>query len=334
MLKLVTYRTAKNFCYRVGMEIVEDNAPSIMDIAEYTNENVDDFIKPPTTWNYSAANNMISVIQSGDDTARWLKEVSNRVSKKPESLQSKGLLTPLSEVTLAAPIPVPLRNVMCIGKNYKDHVAEVAAADKDRGIGSTSASTPAGDTPKYPQFFTKATGTVVGPGANVLAHANLTKWLDYEAELAVIIGKQGKDISRDRAWEYIFGYTIANDVTSRDIQRHHGQWFKGKSLDTTCPLGPAIVHRFSDNFDPTNLAIKCWINGEKRQESNTGNMIFDIPEIIQQLSAGFTLYPGDIILTGTPQGVGYAMKPPKLLQAGDHMSVEIENIGKLENRVV
>lgn len=337
MLKLVTFRTVKNATYRVGMEILEDNAPSVLDLADYTSENESDFIKPPTTWNYNSAKNMINVIESGDEVALWLKEVSERVAKKPAALANKGLLTPLSEVTLSAPIPVPIRNVICIGKNYKDHVAEVAKADKERGIGTTSAPVPAiggGDNvPKYPQFFTKATGAVVGPGTPVKSHSTLTKWLDYEAELAVVIGKQGVDIPREKAWEYIFGYTIANDITARDVQRHHGQWFKGKSLDTTCPMGPAIVHRLSTGFDPTNLAVKLWINGEKRQDSNTNNMIFDIPEIIRQLSAGFTLYPGDIILTGTPEGVGYAMKPPRVLTTGDRMTIEIENLGRLENVV-
>jgi 2-keto-4-pentenoate hydratase/2-oxohepta-3-ene-1,7-dioic acid hydratase in catechol pathway len=156
--------------------------------------------------------------------------------------------------------------------------------------------------------------------------------LDYEVELAVIIGKTGRDISKENALAHVFGYTVANDITARDVQKKHNQWFKGKSLDSTCPLGPCIVP--ASQIDASDLPIKMWINGEKRQDSRTSNMIFNVATIIEQLSAGFTLYPGDIILTGTPQGVGFAMQPPQVLKPGDLMEAEIEGIGRLVNRVI
>lgn len=228
---------------------------------------------------------------------------------------------PLASVALEAPIPRPRRNVFCVGRNYMDHVAE---GDRTRGITQS-------EVPKYPQFFTKAPDTVIAPGARVPAHANVTKWLDYEVELVAIIGKEGADIPKEKALEHVFGWTIGNDVTGRDLQRRHGQWFKGKSLDGSCPLGPVIVP--ASDLDASDLAIGCTINGETRQGSRTSKMIFDVKEIIHQLSAGFTLKPGDVILTGTPEGVGYAMQPPQTLKPGDVMALTIEGIGTLTNPV-
>jgi 2-keto-4-pentenoate hydratase/2-oxohepta-3-ene-1,7-dioic acid hydratase in catechol pathway len=226
---------------------------------------------------------------------------------------------PLAAVTLRAPIPRPRRNVFCVGRNYLDHVAE---GDRTRGVTTT-------EPPKYPQFFTKAPDCVIAPGEPIPNHSEVTKWLDYEAELAIVIGTAGRDIPRERALEHVFGCTIANDVTGRDLQRRHGQWFKGKSLDGSCPLGPCIAV----GLDASDLAIRLWVNGEKRQDSRTSRMIFDIPEIIAQLSAGFTLLPGDVIMTGTPEGVGYAMQPPRVLGPGDLVEIEIEGIGRLTNPV-
>ena len=223
--------------------------------------------------------------------------------------------------TLLAPIPRPRRNVFCVGRNYMDHVAE---GDRTRGI-TTS------ELPKYPQFFTKAPDTVIGTGDWIPAHAGVTEWLDYEVELAAIIGTAGRDIPKDRALEHVFGWTIGNDVTGRDLQRRHGQWFKGKSLDRSCPLGPWIVP--ADELDALNTGIRCRVNGEARQDSHTSKMIFDVREIIHQLSVGFTLLPGDVILTGTPEGVGYAMVPPRTLKAGDMVECEIDGIGTLRNPV-
>ncbi|MBX6746921.1 MAG: fumarylacetoacetate hydrolase family protein [Acetobacteraceae bacterium] len=224
-------------------------------------------------------------------------------------------------VKLLAPIPRPRRNVFCVGRNYMDHVAE---GDRTRGITQS-------ELPKYPQFFTKAPETVIGPEDWIPAHAEATKWLDYEVELAVVIGKEGRDIPKERALEHVFGWTIGNDVTGRDLQRRYGQWFKGKSLDRSCPLGPWIVP--ADELDGLSTGIRCFVNGEKRQDSHTSKMIFDVKEIIHQLSIGFTLLPGDVIITGTPEGVGYAMQPPQTLKAGDVVECEIDGIGRLRNTV-
>lgn len=227
----------------------------------------------------------------------------------------------LSDVALQAPIPKPRRNVFCVGRNYMDHVAE---GDRTRGITNS-------EVPKYPQFFTKAADCVIAPGAKVPTHEGVTKWLDYEVELVAIIGTAGRDIPNEKALEHVFGWTIGNDVTGRDLQRRHGQWFKGKSLDRSCPLGPVIVP--AADLSAADLAIGLKINGEQRQASRTSKMIFDVPEIIHQLSAGFTLLPGDVIMTGTPEGVGYAMQPPQTLKAGDVMELTIEGIGTLTNPI-
>jgi 2-keto-4-pentenoate hydratase/2-oxohepta-3-ene-1,7-dioic acid hydratase in catechol pathway len=239
-----------------------------------------------------------------------------------QSASSGEALVPAAQVQKLAPIPQPARNVFCVGRNYVDHVKEGAAAmQSDLKL------------PVAPQFFTKATLTVIGPGADVRLDRNVTQKLDYEVELAVIIGRGGRDIPASAAFEHIFGYSIANDVTARDLQRRHDQWFKGKSLDTTLPLGPAIVT--SDVIgDPKTLELSITINGQERQRARVAQMIFDIPTIIASLSAGMTLEPGDIIATGTPSGVGFAMNPPQYLHDGDEMLATIDRIGQLRNRVV
>ncbi len=228
---------------------------------------------------------------------------------------------PAASVKLLAPIPRPARNVFCVGRNYMDHVAE---GDRTRGITNS-------ELPKFPQFFTKAPETVIGPDEWTHDHAAVTKWLDYEVELTLIIGTAGSNIALDDAMKHVWGYTIANDVTGRDLQRRYGQWFKGKSLDRSCPLGPWIVP--ADELDGLNTGVRCFVNGEKRQDSHTSKMIFNIKQIIEQLSIGFTLVPGDIIMTGTPEGVGYAMVPPKTLVAGDVIRCEVDGIGSLTTTV-
>ncbi|WP_211187334.1 fumarylacetoacetate hydrolase family protein [Neoroseomonas marina] len=259
------------------------------------------------------ARDMIGLIEGG---AAMLAQVRALAANPPA-----GAVLPLAAVAIQAPIPRPRRNVFCVGRNYMDHVAE---GDRTRGITQS-------EVPKYPQFFTKAGDTVIAPDALVPAHEGVTKWLDYEVELVAVIGKAGSDIPKEKALEHVFGWTIGNDVTGRDLQRRHGQWFKGKSLDRSCPLGPVIVPR--EDLDAADLAIGCRINGEQRQSSRTSKMIFDVKEIIHQLSAGFTLLPGDVIMTGTPEGVGYAMQPPQTLKPGDLMELEIEGIGVLTNRI-
>jgi len=228
----------------------------------------------------------------------------------------------IAHLSLLAPVPRPRRNVFCVGRNYREHIIEGNVA---RGLETA-------ELPKFIQLFTKATSAVIGPGATIPLHAGLTRLLDYEAELAIIIGRGGCDISEADAISAVFGYTIVNDVTARDLQRRHDQWFKGKSLDGSCPMGPWVVHK-SALADPHALSIRLWVNGELRQNSNTSQMIFKVPNIIADLSAGLTLEAGDVIATGTPSGVGYAMKPPCALQEGDVVAVEIEGIGRLENVV-
>ncbi|MBM7581610.1 2-keto-4-pentenoate hydratase/2-oxohepta-3-ene-1,7-dioic acid hydratase in catechol pathway [Caldicoprobacter guelmensis] len=228
----------------------------------------------------------------------------------------------LDDVELLAPIPNPARNIFCVGKNYLDHIEEL---NKDRNISGLNT--------KYPQYFTKATHTVTGPFAEISLHSNVTSQVDYEAELAVIIGKRGINIPEEEAMDYVFGYTILNDVTARDLQRNHNQWFKGKSLDGFCPMGPWIVTK-DEIGDPVELNISSKVNGELRQSSNTRNMIFSIPKLISILSQGLTLEPGDILATGTPAGVGMGFDPPRFLKPGDVVRIEIEKIGYIENRFV
>jgi 2-keto-4-pentenoate hydratase/2-oxohepta-3-ene-1,7-dioic acid hydratase in catechol pathway len=259
------------------------------------------------------ARDMLAVIDGG---AAMLAAIRALAANPPANA-----LLPLASVALQAPIPKPRRNVFCVGRNYMDHVAE---GDRTRGITNS-------EVPKYPQFFTKAADCVIAPGAKVPTHEGVTKWLDYEVELVAIIGTAGRDIPKEKALEHVYGWTIGNDVTGRDLQRRHGQWFKGKSLDRSCPLGPVIVP--AGDLSAADLAIGLKINGEQRQASRTSKMIFDVPEIIHQLSAGFTLLPGDVIMTGTPEGVGYAMQPPQTLKAGDVMELTIEGIGTLTNTI-
>lgn len=239
-----------------------------------------------------------------------------------ELLHSRPAATPIEEVRLLAPIPHPVRNVFCVGRNYRAHIVEGNIA---KGLDPNTF-------PEHIEFFTKATTAVIGHEATIPSYQGLTKMLDYEAELAIVIGDGGSDISPENAMDAVFGYTIVNDVTARDLQRRHGQWFKGKSLDRTCPMGPWVAHK-SVLTQPNSLSIRLWVNGELRQDSNTADMIFDVPEVISQLSAGLTLLPGDVIATGTPSGVGYAMQPPRPLQDGDVVAIEIEGIGRLENTV-
>jgi 2-keto-4-pentenoate hydratase/2-oxohepta-3-ene-1,7-dioic acid hydratase in catechol pathway len=261
-------------------------------------------------------NSMNKIIEGGEKTLEAIREISK------EDLTAQFIAA--RSVLIRPPIS-PIRNIMCVGKNYADHIAEVNNRDSKDGKSAIS------EHPKFPMFFTKAPQCVIGHEEKVESHSNVTKWLDYEAELAVVIGKECRDVSPQRALDKVFGYTCANDVTARDLQRRHGQFFKGKSLDTFCPLGPCIVP--ASDLDPSDLAIKLYLNGDVKQNSRTSKMIFDIPHLIASLSEGFTLYPGDVILTGTPDGVAYAASPPFSVKKGDHMKVEIESIGILENAV-
>ena len=246
-------------------------------------------------------------------------------------MQSSGAVLPtlldaiaLSDVHVTAPLPKPRRNIFCVGKNYFAHAKEFA------GSGFDSSAKSGGDVPADPIIFTKVPESVVGPGAAVeMPPAHISTAIDYEAELAVIIGKGGKGISAKDAMAHVWGYTIVNDITARDWQNRHQQWHMGKSFDTFCPMGPYLVS--ADACDGSKTMVRCYVNGELRQNASTTDLIFDIPKLIETLSAGITLYPGDVIATGTPVGVGIGFKPPKYLKTGDVVRVEIDGIGVLEN---
>jgi 2-keto-4-pentenoate hydratase/2-oxohepta-3-ene-1,7-dioic acid hydratase in catechol pathway len=228
-----------------------------------------------------------------------------------------------AKARLLAPIPRPAKNVFCVGRNYVEHIAEGARAQRI-----------ALELPKYPVFFSKPPTAVIGPDEAIPVQPAVSTSIDYEVELAVVIGKRGSNIRPGDAFEHIFGYTIVNDVTARDLQRRHGgQFLKGKGLDGSCPTGPAIVTR-DEIADPGQLGIRLWVNDELRQDGNTRDMIFPIAELIASLSEGLTLEPGDLLATGTPSGVGYAMNEPQFLKHGDVVRCEIEGIGRLVNPVV
>jgi 2-keto-4-pentenoate hydratase/2-oxohepta-3-ene-1,7-dioic acid hydratase in catechol pathway len=229
----------------------------------------------------------------------------------------------IADVTLLAPIPVPHRNIFCVGKNYRDHAREFSNSGYEAG------AVKGAEIDNHPAVFTKPANTVVGPNDAVQLHPHITSSVDYEAELALVIGKGGRDIKKEHAYDHIFGYTIVNDVTARDRQRNHKQWFLGKALDTFCPMGPWITT--GDELDPENLDVKCWVNGELRQNANTRDLIFDIPTLVATISAGLTLKPGDVIATGTPAGVGLGFNPPKFLRPGDKVSISISHLGTLTN---
>jgi 2-keto-4-pentenoate hydratase/2-oxohepta-3-ene-1,7-dioic acid hydratase in catechol pathway len=237
--------------------------------------------------------------------------------------KTNGNPKPLASVKLLPPIADLKRPVIAVGLNYKKHSDEGARKHGQRKVGVY---------PEIPVFFCKWIGSHNGPGGDIIHHA-ITSELDYECELVIVIGKQGKNIHEERAMDYVYGYTILNDVSARDVQRRHNQWFKGKALDSFGPLGPWIVTK-DETGDGNNLAVQTRVNGQTRQNSNTNDMIFNIAKIVSILSEGFTLLPGDLIATGTPEGVGFAMEPPGLLKAGDLVECEVEKIGVLSNRVV
>lgn len=253
---------------------------------------------------------MRELIESGDVEIERLRK-------------STGYILPLNSLTLLAPIVNPRRNVFCVGMNYAEHAAESLRA---KGL--------AVKLPSIPVFFTKATTSLNGPFGDIPLQANVSEQMDWEVELGVVIGKGGKNIQRADALQHVFGYTVINDVSARDVQNAHGgQFFKGKSLDGSCPMGPWIVTR-DEIPNPHALALRCRVNGEIKQESTTSDLIFDIPALIEWLSKGMTLLPGDILATGTPSGVGFARTPPEFLKPGDVVECEIDGIGMIRNRVV
>lgn len=251
----------------------------------------------------------------------FIEAYDNVKNKVISGLENEPKAIALEEIKMLSPIPQPKHDILCLGLNYKAHVEEFKHAADNRQ-----------EDEKQPVYFTKRASFVLGGGAEIPSHSDITKALDYEAELAIIIGKQCKNVKKQDVFDYIFGYSISNDVTARDLQKNHVQFTFGKGLDGFAVVGPWIVTE--DEFDrPPVLGVKSIVNGEVRQDSSTGLLIYDIPYIISQLSSGITLYPGDIILTGTPGGVGFAMDPPKVLKTGDTVECVVENIGVLRNTI-
>ena len=242
-----------------------------------------------------------------------------------EALPAQGASVPLADVQLRAPLPHPRRNIFCVGKNYHAHAKEFARSGFD------SSAQAGGEIPAEPIIFSKVPECVIATG-EAIEMPLVSTAIDYEAELAVVIGKGGKGIRKADAMDHVWGYTIVNDVTARDWQNRHMQWHMGKSFDTFCPMGPWLVS--ADALDGTNTRVRCWVNGQERQNASTTDLIFDIPTLIETLSAGITLYPGDVIATGTPAGVGLGLKPPVFLKKGDVVRIEIDGIGTLQNTFV
>jgi len=254
---------------------------------------------------------MLAFIAAGEEAWAGARDLAARLERG----EAADLARPLAATKLLAPIPRPAKNIVCVGLNYADHARETSQ-----------------EVSPYPVFFAKPPTTVIGPEAPIPWHGAVTTHVDWEAELAVIIGRPGRDIPEEAALQHVFGYTIANDVSARDLQRRHVQWYKGKSLDGFCPLGPWIVT--SDEIpDPQALGIRLRVNGESKQDSRTSQMIYPVARLIAVLSAGLTLEAGDLLITGTPAGVGFVRQPPEYLRPGDLVEAEIEGIGVLRNPV-
>jgi 2-keto-4-pentenoate hydratase/2-oxohepta-3-ene-1,7-dioic acid hydratase in catechol pathway len=301
-LKLVTYSESKRKPSTIGV-IARDGG--VIDLAAAAKKAR---VKLPF-----AANDMIALIAAGRAGLAAVKKAISGIKAGHHAVH---------KVVVHAPIPHPRKNLFCVGWNYLEHFEEGAKA-RPHVL----------EMPAHPAFFSKAPTTVNGPYSGVPAHAGVTEKLDWEVELGVIIGKGGTNIAEAGAMRHIFGYTVVNDVSAREVQRRHGQqWFKGKSLDGHCPMGPWIATA-DEIHEPQNLHIACRVNGVTKQDSNTSHMYFKIPRIIAELSAGLTLEPGDIILTGTPSGVGHARTPPEFMKPGDMLETEITGLGLLRNRI-
>jgi 2-keto-4-pentenoate hydratase/2-oxohepta-3-ene-1,7-dioic acid hydratase in catechol pathway len=258
----------------------------------------------------SAADDLLAIVRAWDDHGESV-------------VRTIGPTLALQDVRPLAPFPRPPRNIFCVGKNYAEHADEFAGSGFDATGGPDA-------TPSHPIIFTKPATSIIGPGDLIDPHTSLTSSLDYEAEIAVVIGRGGRNISRDDAWRHVWGYTLVNDITARDLQQRHKQWFLGKSLDTFCPQGPWAVSADEVRGD---IVLESRVNGELRQQANTRDLIFDIPTLIHTLSAGITLQPGDMIATGTPAGVGIGFDPPRFLAPGDVVSVSADGLGTLTNEV-
>ena len=263
------------------------------------------------------SNDITSMLQLIDAGAESLQALQKIVAQA-----STDEWVPLPSVELISPIPRPRQNIMCLGWNYIEHVEETAGKALE-----------APKLPKYPIVFTKAASSMNGPYADIPVDLAVSNKMDWEVELAVIIGKAGQGIAKENALDHVFGYSIINDISARDIQKRHKQFFVGKSFTGACPMGPWIVTA-DEIADPQNLDLKSWVNNDIKQDSNTKYQIFDVASVIETLSQGMILEVGDIIATGTPSGVGYVRNPPEYLMPGDVVDCEIEGIGKISNPIV
>lgn len=272
-------------------------------------------------------NTVTPLVHKDGSAFKSMQEVIEASAKARDNVQAQST-SPIAsgDITFLAPIPVPRRNILCVGKNYTEHAKEFTGSGFD-----SSASSLADAIPKAPIVFTKFPETVIGPNDPIRYPHGASEQLDYEAELGVIIGTKGVNIPKNKALDHVFGFTIINDMTARDRQASHKQWFLGKSLDTFCPMGPWIATK--EEFNLKTAQLRCWVNGELRQDVCTSDLIFDVPTLIETISQSITLYPGDIIATGTPAGVGIGFKPPKFLQVGDEVAIEITELGRLVNRI-
>ena len=298
-MKLVTYQMLGTEGLRTGLLVQKDE---VLDIAAECQAR---------SSNANVAS-MLDIIEAGAATRVLLNDIA-AAPKTPGILLNKAILK--------APIPRTRKNVFCVGWNYLEHFNEGGKSmQDDRKL------------PEWPVFFSKAPTAIAGPYDVIPFHDTVSTQLDWEVELGVVIGKRGINISEANAFEHVFGYTVINDVSWRDVQRRHGgQWEKGKSLDGSCPMGPCIVT--ADAIDPNNLEIKCSVNGVMKQSSNTKHLYFKIPRLIRDLSMGQTLEPGDIISTGTPEGVGFARTPPEFMKVDDLLETDIEGIGVMRNPI-
>jgi 2-keto-4-pentenoate hydratase/2-oxohepta-3-ene-1,7-dioic acid hydratase in catechol pathway len=260
----------------------------------------------------------------GGHAGAGMLDLIRHFGRTGEGIRRDGEGVALKTVELLAPLPRPPRNVFCVGKNYHEHAKEFA----NSGFDATAKEV----VPEAPVVFSKPPSAVIGPGAPIPSYLDPTDSVDYEGELAVVIGRGGRGIRRADALAHVFGYTIVNDVTARTLQQRHRQWVLGKGIDGFCPMGPVIVT--ADEIpDPSRLRVRTWVNDELRQDESVASLIFDIPNLIEVISAGITLEPGDVIATGTPYGVGIGFTPPRFLKPGDTVRIEIEGIGVLENPV-
>ena len=298
-MRLVTYQLLNTTLLKTGIQISKDEVLDI--VAEAA-------ARDAKLW----VNTMLEIIAGGEAVMTLLRDIEANPKTAPIML---------NKALLKAPIPRPLKNVFCVGWNYLEHFEEGGAKLEDKR-----------ELPAWPVFFSKASTAMNGPYDVIPYDANISTQLDWEVELGVIIGKSGKNISQADAMSHVFGYTVINDVTWRDIQRRHGgQWDKGKSLDGTCPMGPCIVT--ADAIEHTNLHLTCRVNGVTKQDSNTKHLYFKLPRLIHDLSLGQTLEAGDIISSGTPEGVGFARTPPEFMKAGDLLESGIEGIGVMRNPI-